>query len=207
MDSLHPSESKKNARNEGAAIVYEDEASFRQTRTLYRTWARRGQQPQIPTRGERHTQKILGAVSVPTGDFVWRHQEEYFNAETYLSFVDGVLLPHYYRRRRRVYLIQDNASFHKKPGVLEFFAKHSRQIEVFSLPLILLISTPRNVSGITPGRKAPTTGTSIDPPRCASRCSRPLPKCKDTRKKSADCWCHFFKSTHVVLLIRGHANV
>jgi transposase len=56
------------------------------------------------------------------------------NAETYLSFVDGVLLPHYYRRRHRVYLIQDNASFHKKPGVLEFFAKHSRQIEVFSLP-------------------------------------------------------------------------
>jgi len=115
-------------------IVYEDAASFRQTPTVYRTWARRGQQPQIPTRGERHTQKILGAVSVPTGDFVWRHQEEYFNAETYLSFVDGVLLPHYYRRRHRVYLIQDNASFHKKPGVLEFFAKHSRQIEVFSLP-------------------------------------------------------------------------
>ncbi len=51
-----------------------------------------------------------------------------------MSFVDGVLLPHYYRRRHRVYLIQDNASFHKKPGVLEFFAKHSRQIEVFSLP-------------------------------------------------------------------------
>jgi hypothetical protein len=51
-------------------IVFEDEASFRQTPTLYRTWARRGQQPQIPTRGERHTQKILGAVSVPSGDFV-----------------------------------------------------------------------------------------------------------------------------------------
>ena len=85
-------------------IVYEDEASFRQTPTLYRTWARRGQQPQIPTRGERHTQKILGAVSVPAGDFVWRHQTEYFNAQTYLSFLDGDVLPHYYRRRHRVYL-------------------------------------------------------------------------------------------------------
>jgi len=90
-------------------IVYEDEASFRQTPTLYRTWARRGQQPQIPTRGERHTQKILGAVSVPTGDFVWRHCH-------------------------RVYLIQDNASFHKKPEVLKFFTKHRRHVEVFSLP-------------------------------------------------------------------------
>lgn len=134
MDSLHLPEFKKNARSEGALIVYEDEASFRQTPTLYRTWARRGHQPEIPTRGERHTQKILGAVSVPTGDFVWRHQTEYFNAETYLSFVAEELLPHYYRRGHRVYLIQDNASFHKKPEVLEFFAKHHRQLEVFSLP-------------------------------------------------------------------------
>ena len=48
--------------------------------------------------------------------------------------MDGDLLPHYYRRRHRVYLIQDNASYHKKPEVLEFLAKHRRQIEVFLLP-------------------------------------------------------------------------
>ena len=115
-------------------IVYEDEASFRQTPTLYRTWARRGYQPQIPTRGERNTQKILGAVEVPDGDFVWRHQTEYFNAQTYLAFVEGEVLPHFYRRRHRVYLIQDNASYHKKPEVLEFFARHQRHIQVFLLP-------------------------------------------------------------------------
>ena len=115
-------------------IVYEGEASFRQTPTLYRTWARRGQQPEIPTRSERHTQKILGALSVPQGDFVWRHQAEYFNAETYLSFVDEELLPNYYRRNHRVYLTQDNASFNKKPEVLRYFAKHQRHIEAFSLP-------------------------------------------------------------------------
>jgi transposase len=93
---------KKNARREGAVIVYEAEASFRQTPTLYRTWARRGQQPPIPTRGERHPQKILGAVSVPEGDFVWRHPTEDFNAQTYLAFVDGDWLPHFYRRRHRL---------------------------------------------------------------------------------------------------------
>ena len=71
---------------------------------------------------------------MPTGDFVWRHQTEYFNAQTYLSFVEEDLLPHFYRRRHRVFLIQDNASYHKKPEVLEFFARHHRQIEVFLLP-------------------------------------------------------------------------
>ena len=115
-------------------IVYEDEASFRQTPTLYRTWSRRGCQPEIPTRGERNTQKVLGAVRVPDGDFVWRHPTEYFNAQTYLSFVEGDLLPHSYRRRHRVFLIQDNASYHKKPEVLEFFARHGRHLEVFPLP-------------------------------------------------------------------------
>src|SRR2546429_6135536 len=62
MGPLYLPESKKNAKSEGAVIVFEDEASFRQTPTLHATWAKRGSQPQIPTRGERHTQKIFGAV-------------------------------------------------------------------------------------------------------------------------------------------------
>ena len=35
---------------------------------------------------------MLGAVSVPNGQFVWRHQTDYFNATTYVSFLDEVLL-------------------------------------------------------------------------------------------------------------------
>jgi hypothetical protein len=53
MGALYASKSKKNAKTEGAVIVFEDEASFQQTPTLRATWARRGCQPQIPTRGER----------------------------------------------------------------------------------------------------------------------------------------------------------
>jgi transposase len=71
---------------------------------------------------------------VPDGKCVWRHQTEYFNAQTYLAFIDEDLLPQYYRRTHRVYLIQDNASYHKKPEVLAYFAKHQRQIAVFQLP-------------------------------------------------------------------------
>lgn len=115
-------------------IVYEDEASFRQTPTLARTWAPRGCQPQVPTRGERNTQKILGAVSVATSKFIWRHQTEYFNASTYLAFMEDALLPGFHKRGRRIYLIQDNASYHKKPEVYEWFKKNRRYLEVFLLP-------------------------------------------------------------------------
>lgn len=89
---------------------------------------------QIPTRGERNPQKVLGAVSVPAGRFVWRHQTEYFNAQTYLTFVEEELLPRFYRRGHRVYLIQDHASYHQKPEVWDWFAAHPRHLEVFLLP-------------------------------------------------------------------------
>ena len=66
-------------------IVFEDEASFRQTPALHATWARRGSQPRIPTRGERNTQKIFGAVRLDNAHFIYLHQEDYFQWETYLA--------------------------------------------------------------------------------------------------------------------------
>jgi len=77
---------------------------------------------------------VLGAVSVPQGQFVWRHQTDYFNASTYLSFLDEALLPAYYRKGHRVYLILDNASYHKKPEVWDWLKAHRWQVEVFLLP-------------------------------------------------------------------------
>ena len=134
MGALHVSNAKKNAQNEGAMIVFEDEASFRQTPTLHATWARRASQPHVPTRGERNTQKIFGAVSLDTARFLYWHQPEYFQWETYLIFLDQILLPAFYRRGHRIYLIQDNASYHKKRETYDWFACHRRYVEVFQLP-------------------------------------------------------------------------
>ena len=76
--------------------------------------------------------------------------------------------------------------------------------QCFRCPQIRRISMSRSGSGITPGRKAPTTATLIGQPRYANRCSQPSTTCKDILKKSRDCWHHFFKNTNVVLFIRGH---
>ena len=134
MGSLSVSEFKKKAQAEKALIVYEDEATFRQTPTLHRTWAPRGCQPQIPTRGQRNSQKVLGAVSLYTNQFVYHHQTDYFNAETYLCFLEQQVLPGFYKRGRRIFLIQDNASYHKKPEVYDWLTKHRNKMEVFLLP-------------------------------------------------------------------------
>jgi transposase len=115
--------------------VYVDEASFRQSPTLHQTWAPRNLRPEIPTLGQRNAQKILGAVSLePKPRFAYRHQTEYFNRFTYRSFVQEVALPSYYRRGHRVYLIQDNASYHTHPEVWAWFQQERRRLKVVPLP-------------------------------------------------------------------------
>lgn len=134
MGALHLPQPKKKARAEGGIIVYEDEASFRQSPTLHRTWAPLHTQPRIPTRGERNTQKILGAVALVGGQFAYRHQTEYFNTQTYGQFLDQVVLPTFYRRGHRVFLVHDNASYHKHPDLLAWYQTEAKRLEVCPLP-------------------------------------------------------------------------
>jgi transposase len=134
MGAVSLSQFKKKARSEGAIIVYEDEASFRQSPTLHQTWAPLNSQPRIPTRGERNTQKILGALALTDGQFAYRHQTEYFNTATYGQFLDEVGLPTFYRPGHRVYLIHDNASYHQHPDLQAWYRAQSKRLEVCPLP-------------------------------------------------------------------------
>src|SRR3990172_681866 len=85
MDTLHLPESKKNAKEEGAIIVYGDEASFRQSPTLHQTWSPVNAQPKILSKGQRNSQKIFGAVELHSGKFLYRHKEANFNSENISS--------------------------------------------------------------------------------------------------------------------------
>lgn len=134
MDTVYLSSIKKKASEEDALIIYGDEASFRQSPTLHQTWAPKNTQPKISTTGQRNTQKILGAIAIPSGKFEYRIQEEYFNHKTYVQFLGDIVIPHFYRKGHRIFLIQDNASYHKKPETYEWFAANRKYIEVFNLP-------------------------------------------------------------------------
>ncbi len=66
--------------------------------------------------------------------FIYLHQQDYFQWETYVAFLDRILVPAFYRRGHRVFLIQDNASYHKKQETYDWFAQNRRYLEVFQLP-------------------------------------------------------------------------
>jgi len=121
---------KKKAKNENGVIIFTDEASFRQEPTLYQTWARRGCQPEIPTTGQRNTQKYFGAINLYTGGFTY-HRDEIFNAKNYILFLEHILDIY---PDNKVFLIHDNAKYHKNDDVNDWLLEHVKKIEVYPLP-------------------------------------------------------------------------
>jgi transposase len=110
--------------------VFQDEASFRQDPTLYRTWARRGHQPQIYTYGQRNTQHVFGAIGIQNGRFSYRFAQG-CNAVTFQRFLEQILERFY---PPKVYLIMDNARYHKDAEIKEWFHQNTDYIERWYLP-------------------------------------------------------------------------
>lgn len=78
---------KKTAKEEGAIIVYGDEASFQQSPTFHQTWAPVNVQPKVLSKRQRNSQKIFGGIELYSGKFLCKHKEENFHAETYIEFL------------------------------------------------------------------------------------------------------------------------
>ena len=65
------------AKATGAVILFADEVSFAMWGSLSRTWAVRGQQPLVKTRGRRKGLKMFGAISFFDGAFEYREALAY----------------------------------------------------------------------------------------------------------------------------------
>ena len=111
-------------------MLFADEASFRQDPSLYQTWARRGHQPLIPTTGQRHTQKIFGAVDLYRPRFYYQHGT-IFEGSSYTDFLDQ-LAGRY--RGQEVFLIHDNAAYHKAAEVRQWLCSYGHRFHLCLLP-------------------------------------------------------------------------
>ena len=97
---------------------------------MYQTWSRRGCQPLIPTTGQRNTQKIFGAVDLYRPRFYFKH-DEVFCGQTYVEFLAGLAQRY---RRQEVFLIHDNAAYHRSPEVLEWLGVYGHRFHLCRLP-------------------------------------------------------------------------
>jgi len=131
MAPIYISEHQKKTRAQRATLIHEDEASFRQDSTLFSTWSRKGFQPIVPVTGARKSVKIYGCVDIYSARFLFK-RATVFNADTYLTFLEQRIAHYYYPRR--VYYIQDNASYHKDKDVWAWFNANRSWLTVYNLP-------------------------------------------------------------------------
>jgi transposase len=110
--------------------MFQDEASFRQDPTLYRTWARIGQQPQIFTYGKRNTQHVFGSIAVYSLHFLYKFAEV-CNAIAHLKFLEYMVQKFY---PNKIFLVIDNARYHKEEQVKSWCKDNNRYIECWFLP-------------------------------------------------------------------------
>ena len=80
--------------------------------------------------GQKRTLKIFGTIELFCARFLY-HFQTIFNADTYIEYLEMILKKYF---PRKIYLIQDNASYHKNRNVWTWFSEHRRYIEVYNLP-------------------------------------------------------------------------
>jgi hypothetical protein len=112
-------------------LLYEDEALFRQSGSIYRHWARRGVGSQVKSFPGRISIKVIGAVSIGTDPKFHFRFVEVFNSVTYLKFLKQLVRRY---KGTRIYLIADNATWHKSPPVLKWVQSNQDKIELHFLP-------------------------------------------------------------------------
>jgi transposase len=118
------------AKRRQGLILLEDEASFAQGGSLSYTWARRGQQPEVPTSGKRKGYKVFGAIEYFSGRLFSQGIEGRFNSESYQAFLQMILA----HTTQHLFLIHDGARYHTSASTQAFLAAHSERITEHPLP-------------------------------------------------------------------------
>jgi transposase len=118
------------AKRRQGLILFEDEASFAQWGSLSYTWARRGQQPEVPTSGKRKGYKVFGAIEYFSGRLFSQGIEGRFNSESYQAFLQTILA----QTTQHLFLIHDGARYHTSASTQAFLAAHSERITEHPLP-------------------------------------------------------------------------
>lgn len=121
---------KKKCQAVGGIIFFEDEAAFRQDPTVFSSWFRRGGRGYVPTYGRRNTQHVYGAISIPHAHFSY-HFAETCNASNHQKFLERLIRKFY---PRKVFLVEDNAKYHKNPDMFSWFNAYHKEIEPWFLP-------------------------------------------------------------------------
>ena len=112
-------------------LLYEDEAVFRQSGSIFRHWAKRGIGSEVKTFPNRKSVKVMGAVKMDTDPKFHFRFVKTFNSRTYLAFLKHLSSRY---QGQKMHLIADNAKYHSSPDVMEWVTQNQEKIELHFLP-------------------------------------------------------------------------
>jgi len=108
----------------------EDEVHFQRHSSLIRMWAPKGKQPRVLSPSCRDKVGFFGALDLKTGRLLTREAPT-FSADTFGDFICYLL----HSTQRKIYLVLDNARWHKARALRElFYANRNRIVRVFLPP-------------------------------------------------------------------------
>lgn len=88
--------------------MFEDESMIRDYQPLQHTWFLKGKQRIIKTTGKHRGVKLLATLNYETGHLLWKEDEQY-NAETFLAFLQMVLQSY---PSGKIVMVLDHARIH-----------------------------------------------------------------------------------------------
>jgi len=121
---------KTRARREGALLLFGDEMGVRAGQTAGKTYSPRGQRAIVKLTGKRFSANVISAVGAD-GTLVFDIFEGTCDELRFMDFLDKLLA--HFPERNKIFLILDNAKFHKTEAVALWLEDHPR-LELFFLP-------------------------------------------------------------------------
>ncbi len=117
------------AHRRGAKIFFLDEAGIRSDCVLGRTWAPKGQTPEVPTSGHRQAVNAISAVNA-RGEFWFQVYTQRLNKELFLRFLKAFLRG----RRTPVMLVVDGHPAHRARLIAHYVQSLQGRLELHFLP-------------------------------------------------------------------------
>ena len=116
-------------KNPNMQLWAEDEVHFQRHSTLIRMWSLVGRQPRVVSASTREKVGFLGAINLKTGCLLTK-TAPVFNADTFGEFIEHLLG----RTQGKIFLILDNARWHRAKALKQFFIKNQHRIVRVYLP-------------------------------------------------------------------------
>jgi transposase len=120
---------QKQAKQEKADIYWGDEATIQASDVRGRGYAPKGRTPVVDRTGKRTSISMISAIT-NWGKILWKLYEGSITTERVLEFAKRLVR----YRKRKVYLILDNAPTHHGIILKEWLKKNKDKIQVFYLP-------------------------------------------------------------------------